>query len=366
MTHGTKFTSAFICLIGLTALTACEQEQVVAEIPLRPVKSITISAAAAERERDFAGTSKSSEEARLSFKVAGSIKSRSVNVGDMITPGTIIAELDATPYELQAQQARANLASSEAAKRNADANYQRLRNLYENNNASRNELDSARANAESNQAQVKANQKALEIAELNVQYTKLIANNDCSIASVSVEVNENVSAGQEIVRANCGSTLEVEIAVPESLIQGIVQNTPAQITFTSIPDQSFTGRVTEVGVAATGGGSTFPVTVKIDNEHPELRSGLAANIRLTTQAATTQNGNLIIIPAHAVVQDSQGRHVFLLEPGDEQGVGIVRRQDVEIGELTSAGLEIKQGLNDGDELITAGLTVVNDGMKVKI
>ena len=350
----------------LFGLTGCGEEQVAAEIPLRPVKSITVSAANAERERDFSGTSKSSQEARLSFKVGGSIQNLAVNVGDLIKPGDIIAELDPIPYELQAQQARANLASSDAAKRNAEANYQRLRNLYENNNASRNELDSARANAESTDAQVKANQKALEIAELNVEYTKLIANNDCSIASVSVEVNENVSAGREVVRANCGSTLEVEIAVPGSLIQGIIQNTLAEITFTSIPDQTFSGRVTEVGVAATGGGNTFPVTVRIDNEHPDLRSGLAANIRITTQAGANQNGNLIIVPSHTVIEDSQGRHVFLLDSGTEEGVGIVRRQAVEIGELTSAGLEIKSGLTDGDQLITAGLTVVNDGMKVKI
>ena len=355
-----------LTMAGLLMLVACEQEKVTAEIPLRPVKSITITTASAERERDFSGTSKFREEARLSFKVAGSIKSRSVNVGDMIKPGDMIAELDATPYELQSQQALANLASSEAAKRNAEANYQRLRNLYENNNASRNELDSARANAESSEAQVKANQKALEIAQLNVDYTQLIANNDCSIASVSVEVNENVSAGQEIVLANCGSTLEVEIAVPGSLIGAIVQNTPAVVTFTSIPEQSFPAKVAEVGVAATGGGNTFPVTVRIDDEHPGLRSGLAANIRITTQPSSGNNGSLIIVPAHAVVEDSQGRHVFLLNPADEPGVGMVRRQAVEIGELTSAGLEIKNGLNDGDVLITAGLTVVNDGMKVKI
>ena len=329
-------------------------------------KSIIISKASAEREREFSGTSKSTEEAQLSFKVAGSIKSRNVNVGDIIKAGDLIAELDATPYELQSQQASANLASAKASQRNAEANYQRLKNLYENNNASRNELDSARANAESSDAQVKANQKALEIAELNITYTKLIANNDCSIASVSVEVNENVSAGQEVVRADCGNTLEVEIAVPESLIQGIVQDAPAQITFSSISGRTFTGRVSEIAIAATGGGNTFPVTIKIDDEHPELRSGLAATIKLSAQASSASDQDIILVPAHTVVEDNEGRHVFLLQTSDEQGVGIIQRARVEIGELTSAGLEIKSGLNEGDVLVTAGITVVTDGMKVKI
>ena len=366
MNHAKTYFLLLICTFGLMTLAACEQEQIIAEVPLRPVKSITVSSASAERDRDFSGTSKFSEEARLSFKVAGNIKNRAVNIGDEVKQGDLIAELDATPYELQAQQATANLTSAQASQRNAEANYQRLRSLYENNNASRNELDSARANSESANAQVKANQKALEIAELNIDYTKLIANTDCSIASVNVEVNENISAGQEIVRSNCGSTLEVEIAVPGSLIGGIVQNTPAVITFTSIPGQTFTGKVTQVGVAATGGGNTFPVTVRIDDEHPGLRSGLAANIRITSQKDTNGYKNLIIVPANSVIDDGSGRYVFLLDNSDEKGVGIVRRQSVEIGELTSAGLEVKQGLSDGDQLITAGLTIVNDGMKVKI
>ena len=362
-----KFNSLhLLCAFVVLALTACKQAEQVTEPVLRPVKSTTVSKASTERERDFSGTSKSTEEARLSFKVSGSIKSRNVNVGDRVEPGDLIAELDATSYELQSQQASANLASAQAAQRNADANYQRLKNLYENNNASRNELDSARANAESSQAQVKVNQKALEIAELNITYTKLLANNDCSIASVSAEANENVSAGQEVVRADCGNTLEVEIAVPESLIQGIVQDAQAQITFASIPGQEFSGRVTEIAVAATGGGNTFPVIIKIDDAHPELRSGLAASIRISTQASNASDQDVVLVPAHTVIEDSEGRHVFILEASDQQGVGIVRRTAVEVGELTSAGLEIKNGLNEGDRLITAGITVVIDGMKVKI
>lgn len=355
-----------LCALGTMTLVACKQAEEVSEPVLRPVKSITVSRASAERVREFSGTSKSTEEARLSFKVAGSVEKRHVKVGDVIRPGDVIAELDATPYELQSQQASANLASAQAAQRNAQADYQRLRTLYENNNASRNELDSARANAESTEAQVKANQKALEIADLNITYTKLISNNTCSIASVSVEANENVAAGQEIVRADCGNNLEVEIAVPESLIRGIVQDAPAEITFSSIPGRTFTGRVTEIAVAATGGGNTFPVTVRIDDEHPELRSGLAANIRISTLAASEPGQNVVLVPSHSVVEDNQGRHVFLLETTAEEGVGIVRRTPVEVGELTSAGLEITSGLNEGDRLITAGITVVIDGMKVKI
>ena len=154
--------------------------------------------------------------------------------------------------------------------------------------------------------------------------------------------------------------------MPESLIQGIVQNSPAQITFSSIPGRTFTGRVTEIAVAATGGGNTFPVIIKIDDEHPELRSGLAANIQINTQASSTADQDVILVPAHTVIEDSNGLHVFLLDSSDESGIGIVRRAAVEIGELTSAGLEITNGLNEGDILITAGITVVVDGMKVKI
>ncbi len=73
------------------------------------------------------------------------------------------------------------------------------------------------------------------------------------------------------------------------------------------------------------------------------------------------------MPSDAVGEDRQGRFVFVVERlTDEEGYGIVRRKPVNVGELTADGLEIFEGLADGDLVVTAGISQISDGQKVKI
>ncbi len=354
-----RFAKALAALVFL--LSACEQKQPTPEPRLRPVKYVEIVDAAAERVRTFSGVSKSSQEARRSFKVAGTLQKFDVAVGDTLEPGQLIAELDSSTYELQAQQAQADLARAQAEERNAVANYKRVQGLYENNNASRNDLDSARASAESAQQQVTASHKALDIARLNVSYTRLEATDRCAVASTSVEVGENVNAGQEIVLVTCGESLDVDVSVPGSLIGAFRTGLPAVVSFDAVPGKTYQGVVTEVGVAATGG-TTFPVTVSIPDTHSELRSGLAAQVSFQFPAART---DVYTVPSASVGEDQQGRFVFLVTPSEQNGEGLIKRQPVDVGEFTATGIELTSGVQPGDKVVTAGVSVIRDGMRVK-
>ncbi|MBT8094773.1 MAG: efflux RND transporter periplasmic adaptor subunit, partial [Gammaproteobacteria bacterium] len=190
--------STYIVLLASLVLGACGDAGDAVDERLRPVRYMTISDVGVDRERSFSGTSKSSRESRLSFKVSGTIVDLPVQNGQRLNAGDPIAALDSASYVLQAQQAQAALVEAQANDRRASANYERTKGLYANDNASLNDLESARAQAESAQAVVASANKALEIARLNVSYTRLNADTDCSIASLDVEVNENVAAGQQV------------------------------------------------------------------------------------------------------------------------------------------------------------------------
>ncbi|MGI9305605.1 MAG: efflux RND transporter periplasmic adaptor subunit [Gammaproteobacteria bacterium] len=356
-----KTVVASVVLAVALALTACEQPEQPAEARLRPVKYFEISEAAADRVRTFSGVSKSSQETRSSFKVAGTIERLNVSLGDNLQPGQVIAELDPSTYQLQAQQAQADLARASAEERNSAANYQRIRGLYANNNASRNDLDSARAAAESSRAQVRATRKALDLARLSVSYTELEATESCAVASVSAEAGENVSAGQEIVMLTCGDSIDVEISVPESLIAAFRTGLSAIVVFDAIRGKAYQGVVSEVGVAAIGG-ATFPVTISIPDTHNELRSGLAAQVSLRFSEQRVES---YILPAAAVGEDQKGRFVYLLAPSGNEGEAVVKRQPVAVGSLTASGIEINEGVKPGDKVVTAGVSVIRDGMSVK-
>lgn len=343
-------------------LTSCGAEEETEAI-LRPVRYERVYATGGSRVRAFSGTAQAGVESRLSFKVAGTIRRLAVQVGDSVRPRQLLAELDPEDYQLEVQRAEAALAQARAQARNAEVTYERTRLMYENNTAAKSDLDAARAAYESADATVSAAERGLELARLQLSYTRLTAPVAGAVAAVNVEANENVTPGQGVVLLTSGSRLEVEVAVPEVLIAQVREGDTASVTFSSLPGREFTAVVTEVGVAATETGSTYPVTVLLDETDPDIRSGMAAEVGFRFGAQGERE--LYLVPAMAVGEDREGRFVFVVEP-TQAGQGVIHRRPVEIGELTPDGLEILSGLSDGDRVVSAGVSKIEDGMQVRL
>ncbi len=366
-----KYTQIILLLlsnISLLFLISCGKELEVEEV-IRPVRYEKVYISGGERTRSFSGVAQASQESRLSFKVGGTVKRIGVEVGDRVEVGQLIAELDPKDYELRVEEAEAALSQAQAQLRNAEANYERVRKLYENRNASRNDLDAGRAAAESAEAQVRSIEKRLELAKSQLGYTRLTAPTSGAIATVECEVNENVRAGETVVQLTSSSGIEVQVAVPEVLISQVREGESVTVTFDALPAQIFSARVTEVGVASTGYATTFPVTVRLEEADQAARPGMAAEVSFKFESTQQAGGSLerkrILVPSVAVGEDRQGRFVFVVEP-TEPGFGIAERRPVMIGDLTEQGIEILQGLNDGERVVTAGVSKLTDGQKVRI
>jgi RND family efflux transporter MFP subunit len=349
-------------------LGACQEPPPV-ETVLRPVRYERVSTSQEARTRTFAGVARASVESNLSFRVPGTVERVAVSVGQQVRRGDTLAIMDPTDYELKVQEALAGLAQATAASRNAEADYERVRGLYENNNASRRELDGARANSESSRAQVQAAEKRLEQARQQVAYTRLKAPIDGLVAAVNVEVNENVNAGQKVVLLTAGSETEVEVALPESVISGVELGQDVEVRFDALPGRVFDASVTEAGVASVGTATTFPVTVKLARSEADIRSGMAAEVSFRFSTAATQ-GRMLVSPV-AVGEDRDGRFVFVLDTSagsseDGAATGVVQRRAVTVGELTGEGLEILSGLENGELVVTAGVRRLSDGERVEV
>lgn len=359
-----KTTRHFSGLVLTLLLSGCGDPEPVEEERLRPVRYMIVEGNSVGRIRSLAGTSKSVTESRLSFKVPGTITTVPVQIGQRLDAGDLIAEMDSAEYVLQEQQAQASLVEAQANNRRASANYDRTKGLYANDNASLNDLEAARAEAESGQAVVAAASKALEIANLNVSYTRLTADTDCSIATLDIEVNENVSAGQQVAMVSCGDDYEVVLDLPESLIGAVTEGTRVNIAFGAIPDEEFTGVVSEIAAASADGSAAFLVVVSIDSNHPSLRSGLAADLTFLLDDFGRRSSP--VLPVSAVINDPAGTFVFIAESTGVEGEALIRRKAVQLGELSQEGVEIVGGLNVGDRVVTAGITVIRDGQRVLV
>ncbi len=253
-------------------------EQAPPQEPLRPVRWMVVYSTGMERTRSFSGTARAGQESRLSFRIPGTVEVLSTRVGDRVRAGEVLARLDPTDYRLRVEDAEAALARAGAESRNAEANYARIRDLYENNNASLNDLDAALAGYQSATAALESTEKKLEQARLQLGYTELISPTDGAIAEVPVEANENVQAGQTVAVLTSGSRPEVEVGMPEVFISLVRDGQEVEVTFDALGARIFAATVTEVGVASTGLATTFPVKVRLDDDQPEVLSGMAAEV----------------------------------------------------------------------------------------
>jgi RND family efflux transporter MFP subunit len=311
--------------------------------------------------RTYAGVARAGVESELSFRVSGTVDSVGVGVGSRVERGQELARLDATDFRLRVQEAEASLAQARVGLRKAEADYERVRALYENKNAAKSELDASRAAADSSRAQVTAAEQRLLQAQQQVGYTVLRAPFGGVLSAVDLNVNENVQAGRRGFLLTALGNPEVEASVPEVMISRVEQDQVATVRFNALPEREYAARVSEVAFASVGSATTYPVVVQLADAGPEVRPGMAAEVTLRFDDGTA-GAPRIFLPPVAVGEDREGRFVFLLD----EAAGEVSRQPVAIGELSAQGLEIVEGVEAGDRVVTAGVRRLSHGDRVKV
>jgi len=350
-----------ITFIIITFILSCAEKEDIKEV-IRPVRTEQVFSTGGERVRTFSGVVQSGTESKLSFKVPGTVQKVNVDIGKKVRSGQLLIQLDPTDYEIQVKEAENAREMARSAEIQAESNYERIRALYENRSASKSALDAARAGFEATHEQDNISKKRRKLARNQLEYTSLKAPVAGTVSNVMVEENENVQAGQQLVFLTSGSELEVKISMPEILIAQIREGDNVSVTLDAVQGKSFKSKVTEVGVSSTGYATTYPVMVRLVETDPNIRSGMAAEVSFTFEA--TSNRDCFIVPPVAVGEDRLGRFVFVVQ-GADSGFGNIQKKSVEIGELTTDGLEIMEGLTDGDYLVTAGVSQIQDGLKVK-
>jgi len=348
-------------LLALLMVAGCESSEPPAEAPLRSVRYERVGADSAAEHTTYSGVSRSSEQSRLSFRVSGPVLRVQVEVGRQVEEGELLAELDSSDLNLRAAEAGSSVAQARAQSRQAQADYQRVRALYEAQGASRSELDAARARAETAQTSMRAASSRAAVSRNQSQYARLTAPSAGRVSLVSLEPGENVSAGQTVIVLESGAQQEVTVAVPENVIARVARGAEVEVSVAALDDRTIPGTVFEVAVSAQS--STYPVTVRLDEEPEGLRPGMAADVRFSFENEE-EALDQVLVPGVAVAADPEGSFVFVLDT-DGEGFGTVHRRAVSVGELTDRGIVIEDGLEDGELVVTAGVSRISDGLRVR-
>lgn len=351
-----------VLLLLVQGFGSCSKKEEQQEDAIRPIRYAQVYYSGGEAFQTFVGVSKAGTESQLSFRVSGVLTSIRVVEGDVVKKGQLIATIDDSDSKIAFQQTVAQTQSAKVQLETMKANLDRTKKLYEANNVSLSEYEQAKNSFSSAQAAFKNSLQTEDLKRRELSYYKLYVPMNGIIAEKIASRNENIRAGDPVVNFASGNDLEIKVGIPEKYITKIKVGDKVDVSFTSVKGKSFSGKVTKLSYVSDVS-STFPVTVLLDTKSKNVRPGMSANVTFQVQKKSSEP--YMIVPVEAVGEAVDGqRFVYTVEKTDDN-VGIVHYKTIKIGELRGNGFVVENGLEDGDIVVTSGVTKINDGLKVK-
>jgi membrane fusion protein, multidrug efflux system len=335
-------------------LAACQQQSQQAAAP-RPVWVMTVGTSDHAVGGSYTGEVRSRYESNIGFRVAGKITARAVNVGDQVKKGQLIARLDPNDSRLNAQAASADVQTAQANLALAQAELERRQQLYRQQFISKSALDTYQTQVKTAQARVTQAQSQAAVSQHQTAYTQLLADRAGVIGMIQAEPGQVVTAGQTVAQIYDLQTLEVQIAVPETLIDRLQVGDQAQVSL-SDPAQVHAGRIREISPAANSQTHAFDLRIQLLQGDPRIKPGMTAQVTFNPASAAQK----IIIPTTAVTRHGDQAAVWVIDKNQQAHL-----RPVTTGDLTEAGMEITTGLQAQETIATIGVHTLTEGMQVQ-
>jgi RND family efflux transporter MFP subunit len=351
---------------------------VVAFVVLRP-RPIAVNVATAEATGG--ATSASSEgisangyvvartRASVSAKILGRLATIAVHEGSRVRKGEVIATIEGADYEAAVRVAKAAETQYEVQLRQARRELARARTLRADGLTSEADLENAEARADGLDAQLQSARAQTALAAANLENTRIRAPFDGTVLRKDAEVGEIVapsSAGGGLTRtaivtmADLG-TLEVEVDVSEAYIARIRNGQDARVTLDAYPDTSFAARARQVVPTADRSKATVQVKVAILDRDPRILPEMGAKVTFVREATAgvTAAPRRVLVPEAAVVRAGTEAHVWVVTDG------VVRRIAVDLGPSRGTSIEVRRGLEGGEQVVVTPPAALQEGAHVR-
>ncbi|KXS41022.1 MAG: RND family efflux transporter MFP subunit [Candidatus Frackibacter sp. T328-2] len=378
-----------------------DNNQLVVEITKAKRKDIKI-------DMNLTGELKAYREVDLVPELSGVVSKASFEEGDKVRQNELLIKLDQAIQKSQVEKAEANLevtkarleeleagsrieeikqaeASLEQAKAqldNASKNFERFKNLYEQNVISKSKYDSAKSKYEVAKAglksarqrlqlvkkgprqekiavaraQVKQAQAALNSAKTQLNKTTIESPVKGVIAQKQIESGEMASVGKPVAKIVQLSPIEFKGSISTTELSQVKVGQKAVVKVDSYPNKTFTGRVSILAPTVNPSNRGLKVTVQLANEELLLKPGMFANSTILVDRLT----DVLVIPKAAVRGEDGTKRVLVVKDG------IVKSKEIEIGPSNNNQVVIYEGLELGEKVIVRGPANLQPGTEVKI
>ncbi len=357
-------------LLLICFFSGCQEETPPKEM-IRMVRAEQVSDPADFAKRWFPGQARATQEVDLSFRVAGPLIERPINVGDEVPKGQELARIDPQDFEVELRNARGQLEQEQAVLKRAEADYERVLRIKKQDPGAVSQalVDRTGQLVASSRASIRSLQATVANAKNFLSYTYLEAPFDGIITATYVDNYQFVRARQPVARLIDHSQIEMIVNIPENLIHHadylLAAGRVFIVRFDPFPNLEIEAEIKEIGKEASRTTRTYPVTLIMDQPKDiKILPGMAGKATRVVAVPDMKGQSGIIIPETAVFspENSETTYVWVI---DDQAKTVSRRQ-VKVGELLDTGIAITDGLTPGEWIATAGVHYLREGRQVRI
>jgi RND family efflux transporter MFP subunit len=292
------------------------------------------------------------QQAALYSKVAGYLKTITVDKGDEVRQGQLLAEIEVP--ELLADYAR-----TRAEAEIADLDYQRAREAHEKapDLVVQQSVDAARAKALMAKANLDRAETLLGFCKITAPFSGVVTRRAVDPGAFVPAATSGSAAQNAIVVALMDfDTVRVQVAVPEPEVPFVRPGVPAKVLVNELPGRVFDGRVARCSQALDEATRTMLAEVDLPNPERELRPGMFATVKLGVE----QHSQALLVPVGAVAFEKAGASVFTVQNGR------AKKLPVKTGFNDGAWVEILDGLAPNQPVILPGKTALNNDQPVSV
>ncbi|MDP3331829.1 MAG: efflux RND transporter periplasmic adaptor subunit [Methylococcaceae bacterium] len=349
-----------VLLLPLTISSGCSDQEKQTQAVSRPVKVFRIEDTATVGVMSFAGEVRARIETPLSFRVAGKLLERKVDVGDQVRKGQLLALLDGNDYRLAVQGFKAQLASARADSTFLRDDLARYRELLTQQVISPPEFERHETAYTTAKERTAALEAQLGQALNQMTYTELHADRDGVVTALAVEAGQVLTTGQAVVTLAQLDEKEVHFDVPEHRLPEIKRQQAVNVSLWSDDNRLLKAKIREIASAADPASRTYRVKASLLEGMDAAQLGMTATVYIQGN-----NASRIAIPLSAIyTPQNQPDHptVWLV---DEQAT-TVKSVPVRLGETLAGERIAVEGLATGQLLVSAGVQRLSEGQAVRL
>jgi RND family efflux transporter MFP subunit len=314
-------------------------------------------------------------EVPLSFRIPGYVTSlrqvagqdgrmRDIAEGDRVSRGAVLVRIRSSEYEDKVRQASSQAAAAEAVATKAQLDFDRATHLYDSQSLTKPEFDTARAQFDSSQEQLKSARALTSEAQIALRDTSLIAPFDGDVVKKGVELGGFVGPGVPTLALAKTDTVKIVVGVPDTVVRSVKLGQPVDVAIDAFPKRAFHARISRMSSAADTVTRNFELEVAIPNRDHLLRVGMIGSLQFANADGASRTSALLV-PLSAIVQAKDGKYgVFVVS--DSSSGEVARLHAVNIGAVTGTEISIVEGLETGDRIITTGANLLKDGQRVEV